>query len=114
MRLLLLTLLCIPLAPGCGGKSDTGSAASIDADADADTSVDSDADTDADADGDEDTRYCISECSAPDGCEDCCTDYTTDKWCYANFRKLRKKTEPSDSGETGPSEGGGVPDPTEG
>ena len=87
-----------------GGKSDTGSAASIDADAEADANVDSD------ADADEDTRYCISECSAPDGCEDCCTD----KWCYANFRKLRKKTEPSDSGETGPGEGGGVPDPTEG
>ena len=96
--------------------SDPGDSSDESTDADEDPVEDGPVPGDGDGEGGEgdETRYCISTCSAPDGYEDCCTDYTTDKWCYKNFRKLRKKSDPGEAGETGPCEGGGVPDPTEG
>lgn len=86
LRLLLLSLLVLPVVPGCGddddddanadGDADTDSDADVDSDADTDSDTDADTDADTDGDGDSDTS-CEPACGHWEHCEggQCVCDY---------------------------------------
>jgi hypothetical protein len=62
-------------------------------------------DGEGDDDEDESGEVCISSCTAPTEYEWCCEAYNTEKWCHKGFRKLKRKTEPSDGGGETPGVG---------